>query len=171
MILSSATASGPIPGGISSGDSNDRQQRLIFSAGGRLCAVPISQVVETMRALPLKAVADAPPFVRGLSVIRGEPVVVIDVALLIGDRPSEAARFITVRTGKRIVAIAADVVARIFTPADDDARQMPPVLGEAASDAIAAVGRLDAELLFFLSGVQLVPEELIDGLLQQGAQS
>ncbi len=171
MISPNAAASELQPGGFSSGDTDDRNQRLIFSAGGRLCAVPISQVVETMRALPLQAVAEAPHFVRGLSVIRGEPVAVIDVALLIGDTPTEANRFITIRTGKRIVAVAAEAVVRIFTPAGDLMRQMPPVLAEAGSDAVAAIGTLDAELLFFLSGVQLVPDELLDSLLADGARS
>ena len=48
--------------------------------------------------------------------------------------------------------------------------QLPPLLRDAATETIDAIGTLDAELLFFLRTARIVPDDLFDRLVADGAQ-
>ena len=87
---------------------------LLVRAGPRICALSLADVVETMRPGPIEPLAGAPEVVRGLAVIRGAPVPVVDLASLLGDgEHSVPTRFVTVRTGERNVALLVDEVMGI----------------------------------------------------------
>jgi purine-binding chemotaxis protein CheW len=146
------------------------QYRLVCRAGGQLCALPLDCVVEVMRVLPIKPVSGTPRYVCGLCIIRGAPVLVIDSGLLVGDRGTALERLITVRTGDRTVAFAAEAVLGIWTIGVETLSQLPPLLRDAATETISAIGTIDAELLFFLRATQIVPEGLFDRLVADGAQ-
>src|SRR5258708_24234748 len=87
---------------------SNTQQRLslLCRVGVHLCALPIEVVVETMRPLPVEFVGGAPEFVRGLSIIRGVPLPVVDTGSLLGEGESRPTRFVTVKAGKRLVVLA-----------------------------------------------------------------
>ena len=138
---------------------------LLCRAGSSFCALPLDQVAEIMRALPIEAIAGAPRYVCGLSIIRGTPTPIVDVGLLLGDQPTPAARLIAIRVGNRTVALAVDAVLGIRTIAD--AGELPPLLRE-ASEAVAAIGTLDSALLFFLRAARIVPEDLLVHLRADG---
>ena len=146
------------------------QYRLLFRAGAQLCAVPISHVIEVMRGLPIKPVARGPPYVRGLCIIRGAPVLVVDTGLLVSNRATACERLITVRTGSRTVALAAEAVLGIWAIGADKLGPLPPLLGDGATDTIAALGLLDAELLLLLQTACIVPDDLFDRLVFDGDQ-
>jgi purine-binding chemotaxis protein CheW len=143
---------------------------LVCRVGTRLCAIPLAQVMEVMRQLPIEPVAGAPPFVRGLSLIRGAAVPVIDAGLLLGEAATSGGRLLTVRIGGRSIALAVDLVLGVRAFADDLRSAMPPLMRDAANETIAAIGILDAELLFFLRTTLCVPDELFDRLPAAGAR-
>jgi purine-binding chemotaxis protein CheW len=145
-------------------DRDGGRQQLILRVGSRLCAVPLAQVVETMRLLPIKSIAGVPGYVRGLSIIRGEPVPVIDAALLLGNETAPAARLVTIRTGARIVALAVDAVEGVIEIGAAKRSELPPLMRQAAADTIAEVGMLDAELLLLLRTARILPQSLFDQL-------
>ena len=144
---------------------------LICRAGPQLCALPTEHVIEVMRELPIKPVAGAPIYVRGMSVIRGAPVVVIDAGLLIGQHTTEIARLVTIQVGTRTFALAVQSVLAISTLASDEAGQLPPLLRDTANETVEAIGVLDAELLFFLRTARIVSEEVLAALTAAGAAS
>lgn len=150
-------------------ENGGRRHRLLCRTGVHLCAVPLEHVIEVMRALPIRPVSGAPRYVSGLCIIRGAAVPVVDVGLLIGDRPTRTERLITVRTGSRTVALAAEAVPGIWAIEAEKLGQLPPLLRDAASETIAAVGTLDAELLFFLRTASIVPEGFFERLDADGA--
>jgi len=134
---------------------------LLCRARARLCAVPIEHLAETMRPLPVAPFAGAPSFVCGLSLIRGTPTPVVDVGALLGDgEPPRAARFVSVRTGQRHVALAVEGVLGIRELAAESLSELPPLLGDVGRAAVAHIGALDAELLVVLEAARLVPESL-----------
>ena len=140
---------------------------LLVRARARVCALPLSAVVETLRPLPLQPVSDlpVPAFVLGLSVIRGEPVPVVDLGALLalpGDpRPR---RWATLRLGARRVALAVEDILKIV-PADRlDRRPLPPLLSGAGPGAVDALGTLDGEFLSVLETGRLIPDEAWSGL-------
>lgn len=148
-------------------DGVDRWRReplraLVVEAGGRVCGLPLSDVVEAMRPLPLAALADMPPFVLGMAVIRGAPTPVADLAALIGAAPSSRRRWLTVRAGERRVALALDQVIGIH-PLDTGRRDVPPLLAE-TNPLIESLATLDRELLLVLRAGRLLPPALVASL-------
>lgn len=141
---------------------------LAIRVGERVCAVPISDVVEIMRPLPIEAWNGAPDVVRGLSIIRGVPIPVVDLGALLGVSSNcVSTRFVAIRAGQRRVALAVDAVLGIreFSPALRT--QMPPLLFDACTELVEAIGASDTELFVVLKACSVVPEAIWDTLSQQ----
>ena len=142
---------------------------LVLRAGAHLCGLRIAQVIETMRPLPVRRLAGVPSFVAGVSVIRGEPVPVIDLpALLCGD-PQRPERYVTVRGGRRPVALAVRSVLGVRPIPTDSWRELPLLLnsigaddpdGRRRADLVEALCELDSQPLFVLRGARVVPDEV-----------
>lgn len=129
-----------------------------------LCALPLNHVIEIMRVLPVEAISGAPHFVRGLSIIRGSPVPVVDTGKLFGEQGTPSARLVTIRVGDRTVALAVDEVLGVRAIETDVVVALPPLLRDAGGDALSAIGTLDAELLLFMNAARIVPDALFDDL-------
>jgi purine-binding chemotaxis protein CheW len=145
-----------------SGAHGGQQVWLLCRAGSYFYALPLGHVVEVMRILPIEALTGAPRYVLGLSIIRGTPTPVVDTALLCSGCTAPSHRLVTVRAGTRIIALAVDRVLGVQSI--QTGKPLPPLLREAASDMVSAIGRVDAELLLFLSTARIVPEELLERL-------
>jgi len=127
--------------------------------------LPLARVVETMRPLPVEVMAGTPPCVRGLAIVRGVPVPVIEVAALLREeertvRLGSSARFVTVKLGDRTIALIVDSVVGVRSLAPDSFRELPPLLRDSELDVIGAIGTLDAELVVVLRAARLVPQGL-----------
>lgn len=140
-------------------DDRNADLSLICRVQARLCALPLAHVVETMRALPVEAVAGAPHFVPGLALIRGAPVPVVDTARLLGAQDGCANRFVIVTAGERRVALAVDDVLGVRAVPAGSLHPLPALLHEAGGDVVAAIGLLDAELLLVLRSTRLLPDD------------
>jgi purine-binding chemotaxis protein CheW len=156
--------------------TSDADLALVCRVRSRWCALPLAHVHETMRPLPAVPVAGAPPFVRGLAMIRGVPVPVVDAARLLGTHadvpPPEddhQARFVCLHAGGRPLALAVDAVAGLRRLPAAMQQALPPLLQPAAGDVVAAIGRLDAELLLLLRASCLLPQDAWPCALQAGA--
>jgi purine-binding chemotaxis protein CheW len=153
--------------------TNDRLHVLVLCAHGRLYALPREHVIETLRPLPVRHLDGVPPFVTGLAVVRGAPLPVIDLARLLGRHTASHAghenspapgRFVTVRVGQPPVALAVDAVVGLRALPTESLLELPALLGDAGSDAVASIATLDAELLLVLRAARIVPDEILDGL-------
>ena len=134
-------------------------------AGGHVCALALSNVAETMRPLPIEPLAGAPETVRGLSIIHGSPVPVVDLGgLLDSQLPSPSTRFVMIRAGERMVALIVDAVLGIREIASAQLGDMPPLLSDAHAERVEAIGALDAELFLVLNAAHLVPDEVWESL-------
>ena len=133
---------------------------MICRLKDRLCALPITHVVETMRPMPVRGVAECPSFIIGVSVIRGEAVPVVDVALFLGALGSNPARIVTVALNGRRVALAVDAVLGVFEIPLGSIGDLPPLLRGARNDVISALGTLDRELLYILNSARIVSDSL-----------
>ena len=135
-----------------------RELCLLVRVGTQLCALPLENIEETMRPQPVHAVAGAPSFVRGIAVIRGVPVPVVDAASVLGEEASRPTRFVTLRTGERRVAFAVHQVLGVTGIDRKAISDLPPLLARASVDVVSAIGTLDAEMLLVLRSAKLVPE-------------
>jgi purine-binding chemotaxis protein CheW len=127
----------------------------------------LTNVVETMRPLPIEPLANMPPFVLGLAVIRGVPVPVVDLGAIVAARSGRStSRFVTLRLGKRSVALAVDAVVGVRGVSPESLGQMPPLLRDADANFVHAIGTLDAELLVALGSTLFLDDSVwkaIDG--------
>jgi purine-binding chemotaxis protein CheW len=137
-----------------------RSAALWVTAGSRTCCIPLVHVVETMRPMPVVALTDAPSFVAGLSVIRGAPVPVVDLAAAMGAGDAgPASRCVVLRVGLRRVALHVTSVIGVRDVTASDLEDLPPLLKGANADVIASVRALDAELFLVLQASRLLTEE------------
>jgi purine-binding chemotaxis protein CheW len=131
---------------------------LICRVRSRLCAVPLEHVSETMRPLPVEPLAGMPLFVLGLSVVRGTPMPVIDAARMLGEADTSCpARFVSLRIGARGAVLAVDSVLGVRAVAGDSVAALPPLLVDASTEVVEAVGMLDSHLLLVLRSGRIVP--------------
>lgn len=137
------------------------QEQLLLRCRSWLCSLPLSEVIETMRVLPLQPVAGAPPFVRGLSLVRGELVPVVELAALLGTGGPRGARLVIVKAGPggRRLALEVDEVLRVVKLALGSEAGVAPLLSAALPAQVAALAALDGAALAVLSSASLLSEE------------
>jgi purine-binding chemotaxis protein CheW len=137
---------------------------LICRASACLCAFPLASVAETMRPLPTEPLPQAPAFVRGVSVIRGAPVPVVDAAELLGAGAAVAQRYVTLKLGVRRVALAVEEVLGVRALPAATLADVPPLLRRSDADTVAAIATLDDQLLLVLRSARLIPETVWQAL-------
>jgi purine-binding chemotaxis protein CheW len=132
---------------------------LVVEAGGLRAGLPLSQVREIMRPLPIAELAGAPPFVLGLSIVRGQAVPVVDLGAVIGrSTPGESfGRFASLLVEGRAVALAVRAVIGVLELDSGEAAPLPPLLGGAAAEAVDELALRDAALLLLLRTARLLP--------------
>jgi purine-binding chemotaxis protein CheW len=138
---------------------------VLCLVGASVCAIPVEFVVETMRALPTEHLAGVPVFVRGVSVVRGQPTPVVDAAQLLGiQAPSSPSRYVLLRVGERRAALAVDAVlgVRSLPPAMTDG--LPPLLGDFRADLVERLAMLDGRLLMVMRAGKIIPSVVWHGL-------
>jgi purine-binding chemotaxis protein CheW len=134
---------------------------LLCRIGSALGALALEDVREIMRPLPIEALAATPPFVLGLAIIRGAPTPVIDAGRLLGPATlASPARFVSLKVGERTAALAVDAVLDVRAIAAEMQADIPPLLRQADSDMVCAIGALDAKLLLVLQSARLLPESI-----------
>lgn len=136
---------------------------LLCRMGEHTCALPVEYVVEVMRLLPVKPLAGAPLVVRGVAIIRGDVVPVIDAGRFIGQDVTAAKYLITIRVDDRIVALAVDGIVGIHQLAGIVA-DLPPLLRDVADGAIASIQEMDSELLLRLRAAHVLPPAALRAL-------
>jgi purine-binding chemotaxis protein CheW len=135
--------------------------------GATLCAIPLSHVVETMRPLPTEPLATPHAFVLGASVVRGEPVPVIDAARLLGIADaSPPGRFVVLKLAAGRAALAVGAVDGVCVLAPASLGALPSLLDDARLEAI---GTLDSSLLVVLRSARVVPEDVWAAVAAGGA--
>lgn len=138
---------------------------LVWRCHGRIGAVPAQHVAEIMRPLPVERLAEAPPFVAGVSIVRGRPTPIIDAGLLISENRGEPTRFVIVKIDEhRSVGLAVDDVIGIRELAGSLLNEIPPLLQESEGAGISRIASLDGELLVMLETARIVPDAVWIGI-------
>ncbi|GAA4610344.1 purine-binding chemotaxis protein CheW [Actinoplanes octamycinicus] len=133
---------------------------LVFRAGPLYCALPLGEVIETMRPLPTRPLAGTPPYVRGLTILRGEPAPVIDVTRLLTGTTSEIDRYVAVRAGRGPVACATGPVLGVRVVEATPPEGPNTLFTGASRSLVAAVGTVGTEPLLVLHSIRTVPDEV-----------
>lgn len=145
---------------------------LLVRAGDRICALPLESVIETMRPQPSLQVADTPAFIRGLAVIRGSPVPVVDLGMFFdGKNDRQLNRYVLARLGSRRVALAVREVIGLRRLDRSALEAFPPLLQDAYGEMVKAIEVRDQELHMLLQLSHVIPEDLWQRLESSEAMS
>ena len=151
-------------------NASPERSYLLVRCRSWLCAIPLAGVIETMRVLPLQPVAGVPAFVRGLALVRGELVPVIELAVLLGTQePGTTHRLVLVRTQTHWLALAVDEVLRVVSGELPRGAEVAPLLSQALPEQVAALATLDGAALAILQSTNLLSADLFAAVLQQTA--
>ena len=146
---------------------------LICRVGAKLCALPLQNVLETMRPLASEPLAHVAEFVAGLALIRGRPTPVLDARKLLGSAANDApGRYITLDLGAhgtRVAALAVDAVVGVRSVLDRELAELPALL-RTQEQIVGGVATLDAELLLVLEQSRIVSDELWERLQRGRAE-
>lgn len=154
-------------------DAAGQPRRMVLvRAGSCLCAIPTSSVIETMRVLPIQPVEGAPAFVRGVAVIRGAPLPVVDLGAMLGvGGGGDGGRLVTIRVDPgRALALLVDAVVGVEALDESRLEAPPPLLAGAFADRVEALGALDGRALAVLGAARILPEEAWRALGGDGAR-
>lgn len=147
-------------GPVGQGDGS-AAMALVFRAGRLVCALPLADVIETMRPLPTESLTGARAFVKGISIVRGVATPVIDVALLLGGETATVSRFVALRTTPGPVAFATGDVLGIRALGDAGATAAHAALLDGAPvHLVAGVGTFESAPLLVLHSMRVLAEEI-----------
>lgn len=141
---------------------------LLARVGDVIVAVPLAHVRETLRCMPCERLPAVPPYVSGVSIIRGVPVPVMDAGKLLGQQTSSPRRLVLLRAEQRALALAVDEVLDVRALSTGGREDLPPLLGSAPE--VAHLARLDSSLLVLLEASRLVPMEVWSALAGRDAR-
>ncbi|ATB27548.1 chemotaxis protein CheW [Melittangium boletus] len=136
---------------------------LMVRARAWMCALPLEDVEETMRPLPVAPVASAPAFVRGVSLVRGQSAPVVSLGALLGGGASESqaeGRFVSLRVSGGRVALEVDAVHGLRWLDEETLNDVPPLLRASAHGHLDYLGSLDGQLMAVLDASHLVPQDV-----------
>jgi purine-binding chemotaxis protein CheW len=135
---------------------------LVCRTAGRLCALPLHHVIETMRPLPARPLADGPSFQLGLSTVRGEALPVVHLGHLVtGDAGAPSTRFIAIRLEERRAVLAVDAVSGVRALPTNALSHAPTLLDQIDPSRIESIARFDDALLSLLRAMTIVSDELL----------
>lgn len=143
---------------------------VIVRSGQHLCALPLVHVDETMRPLPIVAIPGVPRFVRGVSVVRGDPTPVVDLRIILGDEyEHDARRLVTLKLDvRRRVGLLVDEVLGVHTRPTASEAGLPPLLQSAREQLVDDIAVRDHALITVLRASRLIPEGMHEHVLETG---
>ena len=101
----------------------------------------------------------------GVAVIRGSAIPVVDLQILLGDsKKAIPDRFVTLRVGKRHLALAVEGVLGIRHVPDSVFHGLPPLLRGSETPWVDSLGALDSELFVLLQASRILPDDLWQGM-------
>jgi purine-binding chemotaxis protein CheW len=133
---------------------------LVFRAGPFYCGLPLGEVIETMRPLATRPLAGTPPYVRGLTILRGAPAPVIDMTRLLTGVETAVDRYVAVRAGRGPVVCATGPVLGVREVDVAPPEGPAAILAGASRALIAAVGTIGTDPLLLLHSIAAVPDEV-----------
>jgi purine-binding chemotaxis protein CheW len=136
------------------------QSVLVVAAGSRRCALPLDGVDEVLRPLATQALPGSFAALRGLSVIRGAALPVIDLAALLDGDLGRPERFVVVDCGQRRAALAVESVPGLRLVRREAAPGLSSLFEEARGGLVAGVSVTDQDLLWILNLPRLIPDGL-----------
>ncbi len=137
---------------------------IVETRAGR-CALPLGPVLETLRPRPTEEVPGTPPSLVGLSVVRGAPVPVVDLGILLGAGPGGGSgRWVRLQVEQRVVVLAVSGVIGVRALDPERFQALPPLLARAGDERVEGLAAADGAFVRVLRMARLIPEAIWNGI-------
>lgn len=126
---------------------------LTFTLGGEEYGIEILKVQEIRGYETVTAIANAPPFIKGVVNLRGVIVPIVDLRIKfnLGDVTyNDFTVVIILNVASRVVGIVVDSVSDVITLAAEQIRPAPEFSSELKVDHITGLGTLEGRMLILL---------------------
>ena len=133
---------------------------------------PIEQVHEITRPGNTVKLPGTPPFVEGITNLRGEVIPIVDFKKRFGlgsTVANDTTRVIVVNMGSKKCGVIVDDVLEIVPVPPESLEEAPAVAGGVGSRFIIGVGKVGERLIIALDVVKVLSEREQDELLALGA--
>lgn len=126
---------------------------LAFTIGAEEYGIDILTVQEIRGCDPVTRIAGAPPFVRGVTNLRGDIVPVVDMRMKLGLGSVQYDAFtvvIVLNIEDRVVGMVVDRVSDVLTLRDQDIRPAPDLVATVDTRHVLGLGTIDGRMLILL---------------------
>lgn len=136
-------------------------QLIVFHLGDEEFGVDIDQVREIIRAESVTPIPDSPDFIRGVTNVRGEIAVVIDLRKRFSLRSKEASEKHIVMTeqDKNLFGLMVDEVSEVFRIPEDAIKTAPELVTRIDRVYISGVLTLENRLIIMLDLSKVLSED------------
>lgn len=135
------------------------EQLVIFRLGDDYFALYIANVNEIIRLQKITPVPKAPPFVEGVTNLRGRVIPVIDLRKRFGLAPREEgymSRIIVADHVGKLIGLMVDGVDEVLTVQSDAIEPPDEIVVSVDSEFLAGIVRLDERLIILLDQEQVL---------------
>ncbi len=150
--------------------SNDKQiviQFVGFYLEGQQYAFRIDQIQEIVILGKVTRVPNVPPFVEGVSNLRGSIIPIINLREMMGmnSRPGDAeTRTVVVNVGERTIGCMVDAVSQVVRIPHDDIQDPPETVLADGADYITGFATVDDQLVVLLDADLLLNSERLKSM-------
>jgi purine-binding chemotaxis protein CheW len=135
------------------------QQLVVFRLGEDYFAMLISNVNEIIRLQKITPVPKAPPFVEGVTNLRGRVIPVIDLRKRFGVAPQadgQSGRIIVVEQDARLLGMMVDAVDEVLTVPASSIEPVDEMVVSVDAQFLAGIVRLEDRLIILLDQEQVL---------------
>jgi purine-binding chemotaxis protein CheW len=129
------------------------QQLVVFRLGEDFFAMLISNVNEIIRLQKITPVPKAPPFVEGVTNLRGRVIPVIDLRKRFGVAPQvdgQSGRIIVVEQDGRLLGMMVDAVDEVLTVPASAIEEVDQMVVSVDAEFLSGIVRLEDRLIILL---------------------
>jgi purine-binding chemotaxis protein CheW len=145
--------------------SREELQMLTFALDNVSYGVNVHQVREVKNFEGVTPVPYAPPYVKGVTNLRGEVIPVIDLRRRFGmadKKNTEDAGIMVIVQDKHPIGVMVDSVMEVLTLRKKDIESSPDSLTTDKSDAVLGVAKHDKELIILLDLMKVVSKDELE---------
>jgi len=142
------------------------QQLATFFVGGEMFGIDVQDVQEVLVAQEITPVPLAPPYVLGLTNLRGQILPTFDLRTRFGLQPREAGRDssnVVVKTAEGPVSLVVDDIGDVIELSPSDGREVPETVSPAQRQFIRQVVLLEGRILLRLDLGRVFEEDIKGG--------
>jgi len=143
--------------------SSKEIQLVVFKIGKEEFGVPIGEVKEIVRLIPVTPVPRAPDFVEGVVNLRGQILAIIDLAKKLKLTPSPRSdknRIVVIEFEDNIIGMIVDEVLEVLRLASDNIDNTPELIStEIHEEYLKGIGKLGDRLLILIDLARVFSHE------------